>query len=479
MPSVAVQVLAASLQAPSAAPALPSLPAAAVPVSAPSAVPSAAAASLPAAHPRDWQFHTWSHPPKEATPGWKFRDLPFFSAKLFDGSRAAEPLGAGAMGSVFAHPTRPDAVVKIARSGYADAAGQAMAPDDETVLAYEDYDLDRLAALGAAPRTLARVEVSGRPGSVRERVYGRTVASLKRAGAFGPREKELVQGLLTRIAEGGFVARDMNLGNILIGRRAGDAEDRAYLVDALGVFEGKGDAAARRAEMLAEPVPWLAWNGFGLARPLSRMLESAPHGAKGFGTEDAPVAWPRWKRWAVLGGILGTMAVAPPLVHAANFSVSLGLGAMPSWGALAASAAVLGTAGIPLRLFAHRLAPWVMRRSKDQGAELMRQTPLLALPQLAVGAAAEEYLFRGIVFLGLAALLHLFLPALASLAAASFGSSLLFALIHGYGSVWTRVVGGMLYAGAFMVTGTLALPIAAHFAFNLSLYLHGRYLKRA
>jgi hypothetical protein len=267
--NVPFAVQAPALPPSAVAPALTAAPAASVPF-APAPNPVAVPASV--AHPREWKFSTWTPPAKEETPGWKFRDWPFLSARLFDGGRSVETLGAGAMGSVFVHPTRPHAVVKMARAGYKDAVC-CMAPDDESILQYEDYDLDRLAALDAAPKTLARVQVSGQPGSVRERIYGRTVGSLRRRGAFGADERAMVHDLLRRIAEGGFVARDLNLGNIMIGRRAGDAQDRAWLVDALGVFVRDGLPAVRLAEMLAEPVPWLAWNGFGLSRPLSRMLD--------------------------------------------------------------------------------------------------------------------------------------------------------------------------------------------------------------
>lgn len=467
-----------------AAPALAALPAASMPTiylapgdlpATPAHVEAVAPAPLPAAHPRDWQFHTWTPPAKEDASLWKFRDWPFFSRRLWDGEREAAPLGEGVMGSVFVHPSRPDAIVKMARRGYADAAGDSMAPSDETVLAYEDYDLDRLAALDAAPRTLARVEVSGRPGSVRERIYGETVASLKRRGAFGARERRRVDELIARIADGGFVARDMNLGNIMIGRKGDDFFERAYLVDALGVHADDAlDADGRRAQMLAQPVPWLAWQGFGVSRPLSRMLDDAQR-PLGFSVDRTPLAWPKWKRWTALAATLGTLAVAPALAHAGAVS-PLGLGLLPSWGMLAAVAAFIGVAGIPLRLFAHRLAPWVMTRSKDEGADMLRKGPLRAVPELFVGAAAEEFLFRCLAFVALTALLHAALPLVPAMAVASFLSSLGFALVHGYGSVWTRVIGGMLYAGAFMVSGTLLLPIAAHFAFNLSLYLYGRYL---
>ncbi|MBI2386039.1 MAG: hypothetical protein HYV14_08495 [Elusimicrobia bacterium] len=260
--------LTAAASAPSIL-AAPSLEAAPAPVT---AAPAPAGAGRSVA-PRDRDFSSWTLP-KEDSGNLTFRDSWFRSARLWDGADPARLLGEGAMGSVFVHPSRPDAIVKVARTGYAEAAGQYMAPDDEVILAYEDYDLDRLAALGAAPRPLSRLTISGRPASVRERIYGRTVSGLARRGLFGPRELSLVHELIRRIAAGGLTARDMNLGNIMIGRRGGDAEERAWLVDTLGVHAREGTDAQRREEMLAEPVPWLAINGFGLARPLGRMLDA-------------------------------------------------------------------------------------------------------------------------------------------------------------------------------------------------------------
>lgn len=197
----------------------------------------------------------------------------------------------------------------------------------------------------------------------------------------------------------------------------------------------------------------------------------------GSSDEGAPLSWPKWKRWSVLSGLLGAMAVAPPLVRAASFAAPRALGVLHSWPLLVAVAALLALGGIPLRVFAHRLAPWTMTRGKDAGDALMRRGPFSAVPELAVAAAVEEILFRGLLFVGAVMLLHPVLPGIAAVAAASFVSSLIFALIHGYGSVWTRVIGGMLYAGAFVVSGTLLLPIIAHFFYNLALYIRGRYLK--
>ncbi|MDE2490051.1 MAG: CPBP family intramembrane metalloprotease, partial [Elusimicrobia bacterium] len=330
------------------------------------------------------------------------------------------------------------------------------------------------------PRPLARATASGRPASVRERIHGRTVAALRRDGAFGVRERALVDELIGRIAGAGFVARDLNLGNIMIGRRAGETDRRAWLVDALGVFESpEKTVEERRDEMLADPVPFVAVRGVGLSQPLSRALDAA---ARRDLFDFSALPRPRVERWLALSGLLGALTVAPPLLHAATAApfapLSLGLGIFSSWPALVGTAFVLAVAGTPVRVLAHRLAPWMMRRSRGEGAALIRKRPLRVAPLLLISAASEEFLFRALAYgLGAAALVHV-LPPLAALSAAAFASSLVFALIHGYGPAWTRVVGGLIYCGALLVSGTLALPIAAHFLFNLTYYLRARYLGR-
>ncbi|HXT00888.1 MAG TPA: CPBP family glutamic-type intramembrane protease [Elusimicrobiota bacterium] len=474
----------AAPSAPSFAPAMAAAPALAASPAALAPDAPAPAPVEPAAEPRRWSFGRWSLPKEDAS-AWSFRDSWIFSAKLWDGAERARSLGAGEMGSVFVHPSRPDAVVKVARRGYAEAAGQYMS-DDETELSFEDYDLARLAALGAAPKPLSRVTVSGRPASVRERIYGETVRQLARRGAFKPRERDLVQDLLKRIADGGFAARDLNLGNIMIGRRGEDSEERAYLVDTLGLrIDPSLDGAARLADMLAEPVPWIAFKGLGLARPLGRMLDAKVNRfIDPVRVERTTIPWSKPKRYAALAGILGVLAVAPPLVHAvlpAPFTpgvFNFGLGILPSAKALVAAGAAIGVAGYPLRILAYRLSPWTMRRAPSQQPALFRQHPILAVPNLFFVAGCEELVFRALVFGMGAGFLLAFAPALPVFAAVSLAAALGFALIHGYGPVWTRVVGAMIYAGAFLVSGSLLLPIVAHFSFNMLLYVRGRYFKR-
>ncbi|MFI5348289.1 MAG: CPBP family intramembrane glutamic endopeptidase [Elusimicrobiota bacterium] len=471
---------------PVAAPLATPIPAAALaaPYAAPAAgevLPEASAAvpASPEGHPRDWEYGRWRLPRSAEGAAWRFRDFLIAGSRLWDGSKNVRELGSGIMGTVFVHPSRPDAVVKIARRGYADAMGNYMAPDDETALDHEDFYLARLAAVGAAPRPLARLRISGRPASERERIYGSTLAQLKSARLFGAREHALVQALLDRIAEGGFIAYDLNFGNIMIGRRDGDRQERAWLVDTLGVsLNHTLTTAGRKAHMLAADVPWLVFKGFGVARPLAWMLDGALHGDRPLMPEDkTPLPWSKPRRYATLAALLGALSFLPPLVHAALPAAPSALGILPSWTALAGLSVALALAGIPLRIFAHRLAPWVRKLSADQGVATVRNHPASAVPELAIAALIEEALFRGLGFLGGAVLLMTILPHVAAFAVAALASSFVFALTHKYGSVWMRVVGGMIYGGALILTGSLLLPVAAHFAYNLSLYIWGHYLR--
>ena len=134
-----------------------------------------------------------------------------------------------------------------------------------------------------------------------------------------------------------------------------------------------------------------------------------------------------------------------------------------AWGVAGALALI----GLPLRIFVFRLSPWSMHWLKDPGNGLAKKPLWVLLPLLAVAAASEELTFRAMAF-GLSfVFLSTLMAAPLALAAASFLSSLVFALIHGYGPVWTRVVGGMLYSAAFAVTGSLLFITLAHMLFNL------------
>jgi len=204
-----------------------------------------------------------------------------------------------------------------------------------------------------------------------------------------------------------------------------------------------------------------------------------------------PSKLPLWKRALVLTGVFGGLAAAPALLSAEVLptvvqAVASSLGGSPlqifamnselmlnplAWAAAAAIAYVT----TPLRFFVYRMSPWSMRVKEDDGENLFKQSPWLVVPKLALGAALEEWLFRGMIF-GLGFIFAAtVMPAPLTFVAASFGGSFIFSIIHGYGPVWTRVVGGMLYSGLFALTGSLLFAALTHFFFNLGLYI--RYLR--
>ncbi len=233
-----------------------------------------------------------------------------------------------------------------------------------------------------------------------------------------------------------------------------------------------GAAGSRREIALSKPVPG-GGSDAGLLE--SAVGKKSPAAAdRNDGWEDKPaLSWPRPVRYGILALMLGALSAAPPLLYAGGMNSGgiLGVGALGSWPLLIGLAAVVGVAGIPLRIFAHRLAPWIMRSAPDEGEALMKKSPWKVVPLLMIGAASEEILFRGLIFLTAASLLIPLLSGVGAVAAAAFGSSLAFSLIHRYGPVWTRVVGGLVYCAALVLGGTLLLPILAHFIFNLTLYL--------
>lgn len=222
-------------------------------------------------------------------------------------------------------------------------------------------------------------------------------------------------------------------------------------------------------------------------------LSAAPAAGDAAGTARAendpradpePFTLPLWKRALAVTGILGFLAAVPSLLNAAALQ-TVGQAILPSvsagsvlsiftqnavllmspwaWGV----AGVLALVGLPLRIFVFRLSPWSMHWLKDPGNGLAKKPLWVLLPLLAVAAASEELAFRAMAF-GLSfVFLSTLMAAPLALAAASFFSSLVFALIHGYGPVWTRVVGGMLYSAAFAVTGSLLFITLAHMLFNL------------
>ncbi len=200
--------------------------------------------------------------------------------------------------------------------------------------------------------------------------------------------------------------------------------------------------------------------------------------------DPEPFKLPLWKRALAVAGVLGFLAATPSLLNAAALE-TVGQAVLPSlcsgntlsifarnaglllspwaWG-MAAALALLGP---PLRIFVFKLSPLSMHWFRDPGNGLAKKPLWVLLPLLAVAAATEELAFRAMAFGFSFVFLSTLMAASPALAAAAFLTSLVFALLHGYGPVWTRVVGGMLYCAAFAVTGSLLFIALAHMLFNL------------
>lgn len=138
-------------------------------------------------------------------------------------------------------------------------------------------------------------------------------------------------------------------------------------------------------------------------------------------------------------------------------------------------AALIGVAGIPLRVYVEKLAPAQMNGAPGTMKKLAATHPVPAVPKFMFGAAVEEFGFRGMLIpVGALFLVPHLGPTWAFLAA-SFGIAYIFAVVHRYGSVWTRVVGSLIYTAQFATTGSLLFPTLTHFFFNYSVYLWSRY----
>ncbi len=323
---------------------------------------------------------------------------------------------------------------------------------------------------GAAPIPLQKGEVlsSSHRGAPSASIIGNfqgteTLSPLQR-----PREKQTVREESRRASA---VLQDL-AASPLDYRRAFDGEARLPRHDA-AFSSPDGDAGfSPRTDSLLKPHGAAADAG-GKDTPSPDPL-----------ADPEPFKLPLWKRALAVTGILGFLAAAPSLLNAAALQ-TVGQAVLPSisagsvlsiftqnaalllspwaWGV----AGVLALIGLPLRIFVFRLSPWSMRWLKDPGNGLAKKPLWVLLPLLAVAAASEELTFRAMAF-GLSfVFLSTLMAAPLALAAASFLSSLVFALIHGYGPVWTRVVGGMLYSAAFAVTGSLLFITLAHMLFNL------------
>jgi hypothetical protein len=161
-----------------------------------------------------------------------------------------ERLGQGESGFVDAHPLMPGAVIKtVALSPehiLADEKAQETADAEEAVAR-------TLAAAGVGPRYIGRSVHAGVLVSVRERIYGETVAAMITGRRFREEDRALVWDMLRRLAEAGIKVSDMRPPNIMIGHTESDAGRKAYIVDGgrLDVFPA-GSAVDQRFEALLD-----------------------------------------------------------------------------------------------------------------------------------------------------------------------------------------------------------------------------------
>lgn len=144
-----------------------------------------------------------------------------------DGGSELHRLGQGEFGFVDAHRVEGTALktVSLAANIFNTTA------DPRKTAAEEESVARAIAGTDAGPRYFGRAVVDGRLVSVRERVYGETMARLTEKYAFGPDERALVEEMLARLAAGGVLADDLKPQNIMIGRTLLDPRRRAYLVD--------------------------------------------------------------------------------------------------------------------------------------------------------------------------------------------------------------------------------------------------------
>ncbi|MFI5348290.1 MAG: CPBP family intramembrane glutamic endopeptidase [Elusimicrobiota bacterium] len=144
-----------------------------------------------------------------------------------------------------------------------------------------------------------------------------------------------------------------------------------------------------------------------------------------------------------------------------HFAAPFGLPFSP-W-ILAAAAVLVTLVDLGLNILSHYLSPAAM---SGRGVPRSRSWPAVIANQ-ALTATFEESFHRGSVFLSAFLLATLWLGPTIAFALAALGEALFFSLSHRYGGIWSRVFGAMLYSGAFLLSGTIWLPIAAHFLHNI------------
>ncbi len=123
-----------------------------------------------------------------------------------------------------------------------------------------------------------------------------------------------------------------------------------------------------------------------------------------------------------------------------------------------------------------KTAPTKLSGDTPKSVKKTLEQPLLVSLAIQAGmAVGEELAFRWFLFGALWAFLAgLGWAPLLAFAAASAASSLAFGLAHGYGRLWPRVFGGLLYCAVFAVTGNPLFPILLHFLGNASITVSDR-----
>jgi len=181
-----------------------------------------------------------------------------------------------------------------------------------------------------------------------------------------------------------------------------------------------------------------------------------------------PLAKVRLYRQFFIEQMIGTAVVLGLCLSGAIPVVNLGLGAPRSWWLSSSLAIVLG--GLLLRS-GIRLQPKAGKiREKVKGGvdALLPDTPEERrwLAAVSVGAGiSEELLFRGLLFYYLA----LWAPHIHSLECALV-TSLIFGMAHlyqGWKGVLSTAFGGLMFAGLYVLTGNLLVPMVAHAATDL------------
>lgn len=133
-----------------------------------------------------------------------------------------ELLGQGHHGSVFAHPTNPDLILKLP---YAQQG-------DRTTLREEKWNARKLSEAGLSPRYFRSVRVAGQHLLVKERVHGETFEALLKEGKFRAAEFRLFCSLLEGIKNSGFYMAGLGSDDFMIGTTRSSPHRRAFLIDA-------------------------------------------------------------------------------------------------------------------------------------------------------------------------------------------------------------------------------------------------------